>query len=72
MALQEFDVVLRCPAGMEGSASVRGVVQFTPEPFLVAFVMSVLSKAVKAHKKCPLRLGKLSMVKSSCNVKLFD
>lgn len=42
---------LRCPGGMEGNVSVLGVVQLTPEPFLVAFVIKVLSSAVKAHKK---------------------
>lgn len=50
---------------MGGKASVLGVVQFTPDPFLVAFVISVLSRAVKAQRKLPLRLGKLSIVKSS-------
>lgn len=50
---------------MGGKVSVLGVVQFTPEPFLVAFVINVLSKAVNAQKKCPLRLGRFSIVKSN-------
>lgn len=58
---------LRCPGGIEGKVSVLGVVQFTPDPFLLAFVTKVLSSAVKAHKKCPVRLGKLSITRSNWN-----
>lgn len=56
---------VRWPGGIEGNESVRGVVQFTPDPFLVAFVINVLSSAVNAHKKCPVKLGRLSITKSS-------
>jgi hypothetical protein len=35
---------------MEGSKSVRGVVQLTPYGLRVALVIRVLSRAVKAHK----------------------
>jgi hypothetical protein len=58
---------LRCPCGMDGRRSVRGVVQFTPYDFRVAFVISVLSRAVKAHRNCPDRVGKLSITSSNWN-----
>jgi hypothetical protein len=51
---------------MEGSRSVLGVVQLTPYDFLVAFVMSVLSRAVKAHRNWPLSVGRFSITRSNC------
>jgi len=51
---------------MDGSRSVRGVVQFTPYDLRVALVISVLSRAVKAHRNCPDSDGKFSINSSSC------
>lgn len=59
---------LRWPGGIDGRRSVRGVVQLTPEPFLVAFVINGLSRTVNAHKKWPVRLGRLSMMRSSWKI----
>jgi hypothetical protein len=54
-----------CPGGMEGKRSVLGVVQLTPDPFLVALVINGLSRTVNAHKKCPVKLGRLSIMRSN-------
>jgi hypothetical protein len=51
---------------MDGRRSVRGVVQFTPYDLRVALVISVLSRAVKAHRNCPDSVGKFSINSSSC------
>lgn len=50
MFLVLYTKYLRCPGGIEGNKSVRGVVQLTPYGLRVALVINVLSRAENAHR----------------------
>lgn len=58
---------LRWPGGMEGSRSVRGVVQLMPGDLRVALVIRVLSRAVNAQRNCPWSVGRWSIASSNCD-----